>query len=144
MWSGSEYGSEARPHGMNINAGESRMGAEYIPCGTCHRHENADVPHGPPGARPPPDHPDEPWWLLPPVSMQWFGKSSAEICEQIKDRKRNGERSIAEIAGHVAKDPKVAWGWTPGPGRAPAPYSAGQLVDFINKWDKAGAPCPSR
>ena len=35
MWSGPSYG-RTRPHGMNINAGESRIGAEYLPCSTCH------------------------------------------------------------------------------------------------------------
>ncbi len=36
MWSGSSYGAKPRPHGMNINAGISRIGAEYIPCSSCH------------------------------------------------------------------------------------------------------------
>jgi len=35
MWSGPTYG-KARPHGMNVQAGESRIGAETIPCRTCH------------------------------------------------------------------------------------------------------------
>src|SRR6056297_1312664 len=43
MWSGPTYG-EARPHGMNIRAGESRIGAEYVPCQACHalREEGAN------------------------------------------------------------------------------------------------------
>ena len=32
MWSGPSYG-KARFHGMNVNAGESRIGAEAIACG---------------------------------------------------------------------------------------------------------------
>jgi hypothetical protein len=30
MWSGSSYGAKPRPHGMNIDAGVNRIGAEYI------------------------------------------------------------------------------------------------------------------
>src|SRR6516164_6294699 len=67
MWSGSSYGPKAHPHGMNVNAGVSRIGNEYIVCSTCHASHNSQVPHGPPGAL---------RWLLPPPTMQWFGKSS--------------------------------------------------------------------
>ena len=49
MWS--EPGNVSpRLHGMNIDAGESRIGAETLPCGTCHSKANAEIPHGPPGA----------------------------------------------------------------------------------------------
>jgi hypothetical protein len=78
IWSGSSYGPKARPHGMNINAGTSRSGIESIACNACHSEHNVSLPHGPPGAH---------GWRLAPVTMQWFGKSSAEICAQIKDRR---------------------------------------------------------
>ena len=35
MWSGPSYG-KTRVHGMNIRAGESRIGAEFLLCSTCH------------------------------------------------------------------------------------------------------------
>lgn len=35
MWSGPSYG-KTRHHGMNIQAGASRIGAEYVLCSTCH------------------------------------------------------------------------------------------------------------
>jgi len=135
MWSGPSYGPRPRPHGMNINAGASRKGAEYVACSACHTRHNSQVPHGPPGALP---------WQLPPVSMQWFGKSSADICAQIKDPTRNGDRTIANVAEHVQDDALVHWGWAPGPGRESAPYSAVQLVQFVKQWDAAGAPCPTK
>ncbi len=70
------------PHGMNITGGADRIGAENgLWCTTCHNHHNAELPHGPPGAH---------VWLLAPVAMQWWGKSSAQICEQIKDPARSG------------------------------------------------------
>jgi hypothetical protein len=135
MWSGSTYGPKPRPHGMNINAGTSRIGAEYVACSTCHGPHNSQVPHGPPGAAE---------WLLPPPEMQWFGSSSAEICAQIKDPARNGKRTIAKIAEHIEQAELVHWGWAPGPGREPAPYSPTQLAEFVKQWDAAGASCPTR
>ena len=127
LWSG-----PVRPHGMNITAGPSRIGTETIPCATCHTPHNAEAPHGPPGA---------PVWQLPPAKMQWAGKTSAEICAQIKDPDRS-KPSIAAVADHIATDKLVAWGWAPGPGRAPAPYSAAEVAGYLRQWDAAGAPCP--
>jgi hypothetical protein len=134
IWSGSNYRTNSRPHGMNINAGVSRRGAEYIPCNSCHALQNSLLPHGPPGAHA---------WALAPVSMQWFDKTSADICAQIKDPTRNGNRSIAQIVEHIEQEPLVHWGWAPGPGREPAPYSVAQLVTFLKQWEAAGAPCPT-
>jgi hypothetical protein len=133
MWSEPGHVSP-RPHGMNVDAGESRIGAETLPCGTCHGRANVEIPHGPPGAEN---------WMLPPAEMQWFGKTSAEICSQIKDSKRNGGRSIEAIALHISDDKLVRWGWAPGPGRAPAPYSTEQLASFFRLWHEEGEPCPT-
>src|SRR5262249_5549431 len=143
IWSGTSYGPTSRPHGMNINAGKSRIGAEHIPCDTCHTAHNVEVPHGPPGAEGPPDaHPKG--WALAKPEMQWTGKSSADICAQIKDRAHNGGRSISGIGMHRENDGRLLWAWAPGPGRESAPYSAAQLVDLLRQWDDAGAPCPTK
>jgi hypothetical protein len=133
IWSGFNYDPDARPHGMNINAGPTRNGAGSIACNACHTRNNSLLPHGPPGAE---------GWLLAPIPMQWFGKSSAEICAQIKDPTRNGDRTIAKIAEHIEKEPLVLWGWRPGPGREPAPYSAAEVAAFLRDWETAHAPCP--
>ena len=53
--------------------------------------------------------------------MAWQGKSLGQICEQIKDRKRNGGKSLAQIHEHMAHDTLVGWGWAPGGDREPAP-----------------------
>lgn len=136
MWSGLGYGAKSRPHGMNLNAGASRTGAEYTRCSACHAAQNSQVPHGPPGAHA---------WSLAPVEMQWFGKSSAEICSQIKHPTPNSKfQTIDKIIEHIENEPLVRWGWAPGPGREPAPYSPAQLVDFLTQWDMAGAPCPTK
>ena len=148
MWS--DANAKARPHGMHISGGASRTdgairtGAEQIICTSCHTQRNSPAQHGPPGAQEPPDAPDprKARWALPPASMQWFDKSSREICAQVKDRERNGNLSIPEVIKHIEHDPLVHWGWTPGPGREPAPYSISELARFLKEWDAAGAPCP--
>ena len=131
-WSGPSYG-QTRVHGMHINAGASRIGVGTVLCSTCHSTQNSELPHGPPGAE---------LWLLAPVSMSWWEKSAAEICQQIKDPARNGGRDLAAVADHIEHDKLVHWGWDPGPGRESAPYSAVELVGFINEWAALGAPCP--
>ncbi|GAC24051.1 hypothetical protein GMES_1755 [Paraglaciecola mesophila KMM 241] len=131
-WSGPNYGKTS-VHGMNISGGQSRIGVETVMCSTCHAHTNSDEPHGPPGA---------PVWMLAPVEMLWWQQSSNQICEQIKDPARNGGRTLEEVAHHIAEDELVHWGWDPGIGREPAPYSAKETADFVTLWANAGAPCP--
>ena len=136
-WSGAHYGLENGEwtyHGMNVNGGPDRIGNTTMPCMTCHQQENSDVPHGPPGAH---------VWALAPVRMEWFGKTSAEVCAQIKDPDRNGGRTLQDVADHIDHDELVHWGWDPGPGREPAPYSRKAAVEFFENWAAAGAPCPA-
>ena len=135
MWSGPSYG-RTRPHGMNINAGESRIGAEYVPCQTCHalRTEGGnDAPHMAPQVAMA--------WMLPPVEAEWFGKSSDEICNQLRDPDRNGGRDHIALAGHLEHDLILHWAWNPGGGREPAPYSLQDHVNDVLAWGVAGFPC---
>lgn len=133
-WSGTHYG-ETRNHAFNVQRGtdESGFGNPGLRCTTCHFESNSNVLHGPPGAES---------WHLAPAEMVWFGKSSAEICAQIKDPERNGGRTLEEIAVHVRDDGLVGWGWAPGPGREPAPGSAVETFAALERWNAAGAPCP--
>jgi len=135
MWSGAHYGA-TRAHAFNVQRGAdgSGFGNPGLRCTTCHFDSNSSVLHGPPGA--------ENWHLAPP-EMVWFGKSSAQICEQIKDPNRNGGRTLDEVAMHVRDDKLVGWGWSPGPGREPAPGSAEETFVAIQAWTEAGEPCPS-
>lgn len=133
MWSGPSYG-ETRPHGMNIRAGASRIGLESVTCGACHGRTNAAVPHGPPGA--------DAAWRLAPIEADWFGRSSEEICTQLRDPQMNGDRDYLELAGHLEHDEILHWAWAPGPGRVPAPYSLQAHVNDILAWGVAGMPCP--
>jgi hypothetical protein len=134
MWSGPSYGT-ARPHGMNITAGESRIGAETLPCATCHAYNEGlnDLPHAAPQVAMA--------WQLPPVEAEWFGKPSGEICAQLRDPSRNGDRDMLALAAHLEHDLILHWAWNPGGGREPAPYSLQAHVDDILIWGVAGFPC---
>ena len=137
MWSGPSYG-RTRPHGMNVNAGESRIGIEYTPCSTCHVNSEAtgrgnDTPHAAPRVAMD--------WQLAPVEAEWFGKSSVEICNQLRDPDRNGGRDFMELASHLDHDLILHWAWNPGGGREPAPYSLQEHVNDVLAWGVAGYPC---
>jgi hypothetical protein len=132
MWSGPEYGPAPRPHGMNISAKGGDDGAHYLACTTCHTNNNSEMPHGPPGAA---------GWHLAPVEMQWFGRSSAEICTQIKTPALTRNRDVPAIAEHVKTEALVRWAWTVESKRRP-PYSAEELGKLVEDWNTAGAPCP--
>lgn len=135
MWSGPSYG-KARPHGMNINAGESRIGVETLQCMTCHSLSTRgnQRPHEAPRVGT--------TWMLAPVEAEWFGKTTEEICAQLRDPDRNGDRSFEDIAEHLTHDLILHWAWTPGPGREPAPYDLQSHVNDILAWGVAGMPCP--
>ncbi len=126
----------ARVHPMGVTRGHdgSGFGNPGLRCTTCHAGKNAAWENAPPGA---------PGWHLAPAEMVWFGKSSAEICAQIKDPLRNGNRTLADIAEHVKDDGLVAWGWNPGPGREPAPGTINETYADLVSWMNAGAPCPA-
>lgn len=134
MWSGPSF-DKPQKHGMNINAGASRIGAEHIMCNTCHVGTTSDVPHSAPGVAMP--------WRLAPVEAEWFGKSSDYICNQLRDPKRNGDRTYLDIAKHLDHDVILHWAWKPGGNRESAPYSLQQHVNDILLWGAAGMPCES-
>ena len=137
MWSGPSYG-KTRPHGMNIRADESRIGAETIPCRTCHattRDKSTGAPHHAPQVT------DA--WMLAPVEAHWFGRSSDEICAQLRDTDLNGGRDFLEIAEHLGHDVILHWAWEPGGGREPAPYSLAEHTEDVLAWGAAGMPCPA-
>jgi len=133
-WDDLGYGV-TRLHGMNIVAGESRIGAETVPCRTCHIGAAApnDVPHAAPQL--------DDAWRLPPVELEWYGKSSAQICAQLRDPERNDGFSPAELVEHVRSSAFVAYGFAPGGGRNPAPGSVETLARDLEIWAAGGMPC---
>lgn len=109
-----------------------------LECQTCHHQHNTPTFAGGidsiPGA---------PHWRLAPPEMAWVGKTSGQICRQLKDRSRNGNRDLAALQTHMAKDELVGWGWHPGIGRTPAPGTQAQFGELAAAWIASGAACPT-
>lgn len=81
-------------------------------------------------------------WHLAPIEMAWQGKTLGQICEQIKDPARNGNKDMAALVRHMAEDSLVGWGWSPGAGRTPVPGTQAEFGGLIKAWAEAGAHCP--
>jgi hypothetical protein len=109
-----------------------------VPCVACHTDRNFTL-HERASYQSIPGHPR---WMMAPIEMAWQGKSIGEICQQLKDRDRNGGRDLALLHEHLAHDDLVAWGWQPGAGRDPAPGSQALLGELIQAWIDTGAQCP--
>lgn len=140
MWSGPSFGQKAQPHGMNVNAGESRIGAEFLPCRTCHA--TSARPNLEPHAAP---HAGIDWQLAP-VEFVWFGVSESALCNQLRDPERNGGRDGAGLVEHILHDVSlhgfIAWGFDPGGDREAAPGSLQEHLDDMALWAASGLPCP--
>jgi len=102
-------------------------------CSGCHQEYNLELARVP-GA---------PKWHLAPREMAWVGKTPGFVCEQMKDPKRNGGKSLKDIVEHNAHDKLVGWGWFPGADREPAPGTQEQFGAIIAAWVQTGAECPS-
>jgi hypothetical protein len=130
-------GDDLHAHIPPMNAGESGFGPDGMACTTCHGAENRTIVGSRigsvPGAEP---------WLLAPASMAWQGLSVGEICMQVKDPERNGDRSLEDLVHHMSDDHLVAWAWHPGDGRTPAPGSQAAFGALIAAWVTSGAQCP--
>jgi hypothetical protein len=158
----------ARSKALFIEASRVIMHARCLNC-----HPNGDVPHqgmnmvlhDPPALRGPQDHgvvgmectschqdrnqelafvPGAPHWALAPIEMAWVGKTPRDICEQMKDPKRNGGKSLAQIVEHNAHDELVGWGWNPGAGREPVPGTQAEFGAIVAAWVETGAECPEK
>jgi hypothetical protein len=120
-------------HLPKVVRGDDDKGATALHCTTCHQGANF-APAGVPG---------HPLWHLAPRSMAWQSQSLAQICAQLKDRRRNGGKSLAQIQAHVANDTLVGWGWNPGGERKPAPGTQQQFGALVEAWIATGASCPA-
>ncbi len=125
-------GDERRLHDPPVQRGADNHGAVGMRCDTCHQDHNLELARVP-GA---------PKWGLAPREMFWSGRTPASLCEQLKDPKRNGGRTLAQIVDHSAHDPLVGWGWAPGPTREPAPGTQAKFGALIQAWADSGAACP--
>lgn len=125
-------------HFLGVERGPENHGIPGMRCSTCHGDSNNDF-GGVPGA----EH-----WGLAPLSMAWEYMTPSQICAQLKDPKRNGEKSLDELGNHMTEDPLVLWAWKPGKHpdgttRSRPPLSEDDWIDAVEKWIAADAPCPS-
>lgn len=134
MWN-DQRSDEKVAHGMYVRAGESRIGAETMPCRTCHVTATSDngIRHAPPQIA------DA--WRLPPVELAWLGRSSAALCRQLRDPDRNGGLDTAQLAVHLETSEFVAWSFDPGAGRSAPPGTLSDLQIALDRWVAAGTPC---
>ena len=119
-------------HDPPVVRGPTDRGVAGMECTTCHQDHNQELTRVP-GA---------PKWHLAPIELAWVGKSESSICNQIKDPKRNGGKTLAQLVDHNAHDPLVAWGWSPGADREPAPGTQAQFGELTAAWIQTGAECP--
>ena len=126
-------GESGRPHEPPVRRGDGGTGVAGLRCVACHTAANFDAVGLPGNAH----------WHLAPASMAWEGRSLAQICAQIKDPARNGNRPLAKIVDHMKTDPLVAWAWDPGAGRTAAPGTQAAFGALIEAWVSSGAVCPT-
>jgi len=128
-------GDDSHVHIQNVKRGADGHGVTAMRCDTCHQTVNLPGEHMPPG---------NPKWALPPPQhkMVFVGRSPAELCQQIKDPKQNGGRSLDQLLDHVANDDLVGWGWNPCDGRTLPPLSRPETAAQMKVSIAGGAACP--
>lgn len=131
-------GNDQHVHQPPVLRGEGGVGVAGNNCTTCHTEKNYRL-HEKASYQSIPGHPR---WQLAPIEMAWEGKTVGQICQQLKDKSRNGGRDLAMLHEHFAKDDLVAWGWNPGSGREPAPGTQERTGELIQAWIDTGAQCP--
>jgi cytochrome c5 len=127
-------GDTRRLHQPPVFRGPDGLGLVSMRCPTCHQNTNFGPARMPGHAN----------WQLAPREMAWEGKTIAQICAQIKDPRRNGNRSLQALVEHIGKDSLVGWAWAPGFGRTPAPGTQQEAGALAEAWVNSGAVCPQR
>ena len=122
-----------RLHQPPVERGPDGYGLPAMRCPICHQDANFE-PAGVPG---------NPIWHLAPREMGWEGKTLGEICAQIKDPARNGNRSVEALVEHIGADHLVGWAWAPGGDRKPAPGTQKEAGALVEAWVQSGAMCPN-
>jgi len=125
-------GDKQRPHRPRVSGGKEGKGTSAMQCATCHS----------PGGVIRPGAPIVEGWRLAPVGAGWRKKSAGDICRQVRDKNTNGGMDLATLQKHLATDRLIAWSWSPGAKRAPAPGSKQAFLDLMKAWADTGAHCP--
>jgi mono/diheme cytochrome c family protein len=128
-------GDSRRVHIPPVKRGAGPAGGRGVgtmKCANCHNSIGNNEMAGVPGA---------PEWQLAPESMNWQGVSSRELCEQLRDEKKNGGFSPEKLIEHT-HHALVVWGWKPGAGRKPIPIEHDAFVGLMTVWVAHGRECP--
>jgi hypothetical protein len=127
-------GDNSKLHSMFPKRGKDGKGLYAMKCANCHQPENTQGVHMPPG------NPD---WHLPPANMKMVfqGRTPNQLAKQLVDRKRNGNKSLAQLLAH-ADDKLVLAGWNPGEGRSLPPMSHAEFKKAWITWINNGAYAP--
>jgi hypothetical protein len=130
-------GDDSHLHTQGVKRGPDGKGLYALKCSNCHQPQNTPGLHMPPG---------NPKWHLPPADMKMVfqGKSPKELAAQLKDPKRNGNRTLAQLIDHVTNDQLVLAGWNPGDGRTLPPLSHAEFAKNFKAWIDKGAYLPSK
>lgn len=127
-------GDVPRPHAQNISRKSVEAG---VACSTCHQDRNSEetigLAGGPPGA---------PHWGLPPANQVFMGITPSQLCANLKDPAKTGDRDLAKLLDHVTNDALVKWGWNPGGKRSVPPISHEKFVAAFKTWVDSGGACP--
>ena len=126
-------GMEGRRHAQLVMRGPNNHGAPALQCATCHQTSNQD--DRVPGA---------PHWGLAPITMAWDGLDDHDLAEALKDRLKNGNRSLEALHDHMANDALVAWAWNPGGSREKPPISHDDFARLVKLWIETGAVSPDK
>lgn len=129
------------PHIYSVVRGADDKGAPVARCASCHGTANDPVT-GIPGA---------PNWHLAPLTMAWESQpgvpmTGPELCETLKNRLKNGDRSLEDLLVHLKEEPLVKWSFEPGTRwngepRSKPPITQDELVKSFEDWMNEGAPC---
>lgn len=123
-------GDERRPHDYRVARGTDDHGAAAMRCTACHGTSNNGL------------FPGAPRWSLAPLSMAWENLGPGQLCQRLKDRRQNGQRSVTQLVEHMSNDPLVSWAWAPGAQRQPIDMPKDDFVRALQAWAVEGAPCP--
>ncbi len=128
-------GDDSHVHMQNVKRGADGKGKYALKCANCHQDTNLPGTNMPPG---------NPTWHLPRKEMPlvFQGKSPRELADQLKDPKRNGDKTLEQLVEHVMNDKLVLWGWEPGDGRTKPPLSHEDFVKKFREWVEKGAASP--
>jgi cytochrome c5 len=124
-------GDAERPHQPPVQRGADGFGVAGLRCIACHAATNFDAG----------ETPGRHGWHMPPAEVGWGALTLPQICAQILDPERHGMLPKGLVV-HLSKDPLVAWAWSPGRGREPAPGTHETFAALVKAWVETGAACP--